>query len=72
MAKLYGRLRIVETELQTELTAPQLESLQTDLKNVDRAAHILPMRHSDLFFALRLHIDQTRMRLDSRLVAPSS
>src|SRR5450631_1671240 len=28
MAKLYRRLRLVETELQTELTAPQVESLQ--------------------------------------------
>lgn len=68
MAKLYGRLRVVETELQAELTAPQVEALQTDLKNIDRATHILPMRHSDQFFALRLHIDLTRTRLASRLV----
>jgi hypothetical protein len=68
MAKLYGRLRIVESELQAELTAPQAEVLQTDLENIYRASKILPMRHSDLFFALRLHIDQTRARLASRLV----
>ena len=70
MAKLYRRLRLVETELQTELTVPQVEALQTDLKNIDRATHILPMRHSDQFFALRLHIDLTRTRLASRLSAP--
>jgi hypothetical protein len=72
LAKLYRGLRVVETELQTELTAPQVEALQTDLKNIDRATHILPMRHSDQFFALRLHIDLTRTRLASRLVELAS
>jgi hypothetical protein len=68
LAKLYRRLRLVETELQTELTALQVEALQNDLKNIDRATHILPMRHSDQFFALRLHINLTRTTLASRLV----
>src|SRR5450631_2807732 len=67
LAKLYRRLRLVETELQTELTALQVEALQNDLKNIDRATHILPMRHSDQFFALRLHINLTRTNLASRL-----
>jgi TRAP-type uncharacterized transport system substrate-binding protein len=68
MAKLYRRLRVVETQLQTVLTAPQVAALQTDLENIDRASRILPMRHSDLFFALRLHINLTRTNLASRLV----
>jgi hypothetical protein len=68
MRKLYRRLRIVEDASQTELTAPQVVSLQTELKNIDRAARILPQRHSDLFFILEQHIILTRTQLASRLV----
>ena len=68
LRRLYRRLRAVETEMQTELTAPRVLALQTDIVSIGRAAHILPVRHSDLFFALRLHIDQTRARLAARLV----
>jgi hypothetical protein len=41
----------------------------TDLENIDRAANILPMRHSDVFFALLMHIDMTRTRLVARAAA---
>ena len=68
VTNLYRRLRIVEAGLRTELTAPQVVAIQTDLENIDRAASILPMRHSDLFFSLREHIDRTRTHLASRLV----
>jgi TRAP-type uncharacterized transport system substrate-binding protein len=67
LAKLYRRLRLVETELETELTAPQVETLQTDLESINRAARILPLRHLDLFFDLIMHIDLTRTRLAARL-----
>jgi hypothetical protein len=67
MRKLY-RLRIVEDASQTELTAPQVVSLQTELENIDRAARILPQRHSDLFFTLEQHIILARTQLASRLV----
>jgi TRAP-type uncharacterized transport system substrate-binding protein len=69
MAKLYRRLRGVESEMQADLTVSEVEALQTDLENINRAANILPMRHSDLFFALKLHINLTRMALASRLVS---
>jgi TRAP-type uncharacterized transport system substrate-binding protein len=68
MRKLYRRLRIVEDAAQTELTAPQVVSLQTELENIDRAARILPQRHSDLFFTLEQHIILARTQLASRLV----
>jgi TRAP-type uncharacterized transport system substrate-binding protein len=71
MAKLYRRLRLVESDLQFELTAPQVAALHADLKNIDRAARILPMRHSDQFFALRLHVKEIRMGLDQRRVEQS-
>jgi TRAP-type uncharacterized transport system substrate-binding protein len=66
---LYRRLRAVETEMDAELTAAQVEVLQTDLKDINRAAHILPMRHSDIFIDLITHIRVTRGELASRLAA---
>jgi hypothetical protein len=67
MSKLYRRLRIIEKEMQNQLTAPQVAALQTDFDNIVRMAEILPMRHSDLFFDLNLHIKSMRARLASRL-----
>jgi TRAP-type uncharacterized transport system substrate-binding protein len=68
MRKLYRRLRIVEETSQTDLTTPQVVGLQTELENIDRAARILPKRHSELFFALQQHINLTRTQLAARLV----
>ena len=53
---------------QTELTAPQVVSFQSELEGIDLAARILPQRHSDLFFILEHHITLTRTQLASRLV----
>jgi TRAP-type uncharacterized transport system substrate-binding protein len=72
MRKLYRRLRIVDKMLLTELTTADVQSLQTDLENIDRAASIVPMRNSDLFFDLRTHIDCTRTHLAARLIEPRS
>jgi len=68
LVRLYRRLRLVNARLKGGLTADQVAALQTDLDHIDRAANILPMRHSDLFFSLLMHIDMTRTRLASRLV----
>jgi hypothetical protein len=67
--RLYRRLRSVETEMDSELSASQVEALQTDLKDINRAAYILPMRHSDTFIDLVTHIRVTRAELASRLAA---
>ncbi len=68
MAKLYRRLRVVEKESQSELTVPRAVALQAELENIDQAASILPMRHSDLFLEFNRHIESARARLVSRLV----
>jgi hypothetical protein len=68
MSKLYRRLRIIESKMQKTFTAPQVVALQTDLENIDRAAEILPMRHSDLFFEFNRHIESTHERLASHLI----
>jgi hypothetical protein len=65
--KLYRRLRVVEASLQSDLTVNDVEGLQANLENISRAAHILPMRHSSLFFDLIMHIRLTRTELASRL-----
>jgi len=71
--RLYRRLRIVDRALLTDVNPSQLQKLQTDLENIARAAAIVPMRNSELFFDLRTHIDQTRANLasaDSRTETP--
>jgi hypothetical protein len=71
LTRLYHRLRLVNARLKDELTADQVTTLQGDLEYIDHAANILPMRHSDLFFLLLMHIDMTRTRLAARLVQTS-
>jgi len=66
LAKLYRRIRLVNSHLKSELTADQLVALQGDLENIDRAANILPMRHSELFLNLLMHIRFTRTELAAR------
>ena len=60
---LFRRLRIIENALRVPLTAPQVEALQSEFEDIDRATSAVPMRNSDLYFMLRYHLDQTRSRL---------
>ena len=53
--------------MHVELTLPQAKALQSELVDIDRVASAVPMRHPDLFFIFRYHLDQTRSRLASRL-----
>jgi TRAP-type uncharacterized transport system substrate-binding protein len=71
MRHLYRRLRIVEANAQTDLTASQIEALQSDLEEIEQSANNLavPLRHSDLLFELKAHINLVRQRLGSRPVA---
>jgi TRAP-type uncharacterized transport system substrate-binding protein len=68
LRKLYGRLRTVDEALQRELISSEFVDLQTELENINRAARIVPMRHSELFLDFNKHIESTRARLASRLV----
>ena len=61
--RLYQRLRAIENALQAKLTPAKAEALQAELADIDRATMTVPMRHSDLYFMLRYHLDQTRSRL---------
>jgi hypothetical protein len=72
LLQLYRRLRAVNGRLKDTLSAEQVGALQADLDKIDHAANVLPMRHSDVFFSLFMHIDMTRTRLASRLAALQS
>jgi TRAP-type uncharacterized transport system substrate-binding protein len=65
--KQYRRLRVIDAKLQIALTAREAAALEAELESIARAVSILPMRHSDLFFALGQHIDVTRKQLATRL-----
>ena len=67
---LYRELRAVERSLRPGLPEVQLTTLRSDLEKIDLASAALPMRHSDMFFTLRTHIDLTRARLLSAFAEP--
>ncbi len=67
LLRLYRRLRLLNAQLKKEPSAEQLAALHGELDHIDHAANVLPMRHSDAFFALLMHIDMTRTRLAARL-----
>lgn len=68
LARLYRRIRLVDSHLKSELTADQLAALKNDLENISRAANILPMRHSEAFLNLLMHVRFTRAELAARVV----
>lgn len=61
--QLYQRLRVIESSLRARLTPAEAEALQAELADIERATMTVPMRHSDLYFMLRYHLDQTHSRL---------
>ena len=63
--RLYRRLRIVDNTLLSGPNPSQVQALHSELESIARAANIVPMRSSELFFDLRSHIDRTRTHLAS-------
>jgi TRAP-type uncharacterized transport system substrate-binding protein len=63
LRQLYRRLRVIENALQTKLTAAEAKALEAELDDIDKSTMSVPMRHSDLYFMLRYHLDRTRSRL---------
>ncbi len=68
MRALYRRLRAIEASLQTAATAPEIAKLEGEIESLDRAIHGLgvPMKHSDLYFTLKSHLNLVRIRVGSR------
>ena len=63
LVKLYRDLRVIQQALQRNAPASKLLEYKHDLEDIGRAASVLPMRHSNLFFQFQEHMDRTRMRL---------
>ena len=63
LRKLYRRLRIVEKALQAQTTKKQIEMLEDEIAEIDRATDSISMRNSDLYFMLRYHLDRARSRI---------
>jgi len=59
----------VDKELTMELSPSAAQAVQVELDSIARAATVVPMRNSELFFGLVTHIDRTRTQLEHRLVA---
>ncbi|HXX07306.1 MAG TPA: TAXI family TRAP transporter solute-binding subunit [Pseudolabrys sp.] len=63
--RLYRRLRVVDRVLLSEPGTSDMKTLHIELESIARAANIVPMRSSDLFFELKSHVDRTRSNLAS-------
>lgn len=70
IVQLYRDLRVIEEGLAQGLPRSRLSACASELEGIGRAASKLPMRHSDLFFALQTQIGLTRARLDAALARP--
>ena len=64
--RLYRRLRLVDKELMMELSPSAAQAVQIEIDSIARAAAVVPMRNSELFFGLITHIDRTRTQLGQR------
>ena len=64
ITRLYRDLRLLDGDLRPGISAAKLQEHRSELERIDRAAGVLPLRHSDLFFELKTQIAFTRTRLD--------
>lgn len=64
--RLYRRLRVVDKELTMELSPSAAQTIRIEIDSIARAAAVVPMRNSELFFGLITHIDRTRTQLGQR------
>jgi TRAP-type uncharacterized transport system substrate-binding protein len=68
LGSMYRRLRELEASLQKDVNASEVSAFEAELASIDRKISILgvPMKHSDMFFSIKSHLDVVRMRLGLR------
>jgi len=68
MRALYRRLRTIEASLREGMTASEIAGLEGDVESLDCAIMNLgvPMKHSDLYFTLKSHLNLVRTRAGLR------
>ena len=64
---LFQRLRLMHIELQNTLDPEKLKTLERNLNSIDHAVHLLPMRHTDLYFSLISRVDNERKLIEKQL-----
>jgi hypothetical protein len=68
---LMQRLRIVHIDLNSTTEPSSLNVIEVELNSIDRASHLLPMRHTNHYFSLIGRIDSERKLLENKK-APQS
>jgi hypothetical protein len=70
---LYRRLRSVEERLHKGLDAAQIAALEEEIEVLehDMIKLALPVRHSNLYFSVKSHLNLVRIRIRSRLESSS-
>ena len=68
---LMQRLRMVHIDLNSTTEPSSLNAIEAELNSIDRASHLLPMRHTNHYFSLIGRVDSERKLLDSKK-APQS
>jgi hypothetical protein len=69
LGAMYRRLRNIEAGLHKEtVSVPELSAFEAELASIDSKISMLgvPMKHSDLFFSIKSHLDVVRIRLGLR------
>ena len=69
---LYKRLRGIERHLKDDIAVTDVAELKAQVESLDREIIALgvPIRHSDLYFTMKSHLNLVRNRLDARGIHP--
>lgn len=67
--RFYRKLKTIENRLTGEWTVEQLGQLSEEIEAIDREAMPLkiPLRHSDSYFSVKVHINLIRTRLNAKI-----
>ena len=65
---LFQKMRLMDIELRNTIEPERLEALKKNLNNIEHTVHLLPMRHTDLYFSLISRIDNERKIIEKLLI----
>ena len=67
--KLMQRLRIIHIDINNATESSSLNVIEKELNEIDKAAHLLPMGHTNLYFSLIGRIDSERKLIQNKCEA---
>ncbi len=65
--KLFRRLRVLHIDIEKTRDLSVLKEMEKELNSIDRAAHLLPMRNTNLYFSLIGRVDNERRLMEKQL-----